>query len=483
MKIVIANKLKVLAPPPELRQYLKDLLTLPNPEYESAKKFRRPTFGIPKELIQYELDGKHLEIPRGLLEHLVEDLGLEFEIEDHTVAPVAPRWPKPLAVLRPDDQAPAVDDLLRFSHGFLQAPAGTGKTVIALEVCRRLGLKTLWLTHQTALKNQVIQEAVNLFGLREKEIGVLHGQKWRIGERLTVGMLPTLRRRDISALAEEFGLVVIDEAHHVPCQSFLTVLSQLRSRHIYGFTATAYRSDGLENLMFNAVGPIRTSIQHRALFEDEHLIKPEIVIRSTGWFPSNAEELEYNDFMEKMVVDDYRNLLIARDVIQENQPGNKFIVLVERTRHAEILTKLLKSYGVACDYVVGSIDAPPKKNKKGELVPRKKIISQTMRNQTLDDFREGRLDGLVATWDLLAEGFNYRPLNRLFLASPVRYRGTVTQAIGRVQRPAEGKTEARVWDYADDLIVMFDRQVCSRIVEVYQAMEMPIRRLGQEDVL
>ncbi|KKN37502.1 hypothetical protein LCGC14_0762740, partial [marine sediment metagenome] len=80
-----------------------------------------------------------------------------------------------------------------------------------------------------------------------------------------------------------------------------------------------------------------------------------------------------------------------------------------------------------------------------------------------------------ATYNLLMEGFNYRPLNRLFLASPIKWKGNVVQALGRIQRPEEGKTDAIAYDYVDENIGMFVRQHESRLFRVYKKMGMEVK--------
>ncbi len=81
---------------------------------------------------------------------------------------------------------------------------------------------------------------------------------------------------------------------------------------------------------------------------------------------------------------------------------------------------------------------------------------------------------MVATYDLLKEGFNFRPLNRLFLATPIKWRGSVVQALGRIQRTAEGKSDAIAYDYIDEQIGMFANQAESRFFRVYRKMGMPV---------
>jgi len=476
LKLRIQNDLEVMEPSPELRDYLKQLLTITNPAWLEAKKFGRYTRNIERCIYQFEDLGDRIVIPRGLLYHLLNDLGLSWQLVDNRAAPKV-EWGPGNVTLRPDDQEPAVIALSQQDNGFLAAPAGSGKTVMGLELCRRLGLKALWLTHQNSLKEQVIEEIEEHLEISPEDVGILHGPKWTIGDQITVGMIPTLRKRDLSSLEREFGTVVVDEAHHVPSAGFLTVVNKFSAKHVYGLTATAYRRDKLDAVMFNAIGPKIAEIEHFELFEEEHLMIPTIKVRETGWDPPKSAIMDYQDFMEEMVEAPVRNKKIVRDIISECKPGNCCIVLVERTKHAEVLTSLLQEEGVRCEFVVGSIDVkddPP--SSKGRRRPRrkKKAIPKKIRDKIIKDFKGGKIQVLVATYDLLMEGFNYRPLNRLFLASPIKWKGNVVQALGRIQRPAEGKNDAIVYDYVDERIGMFSRQADSRRFRVYDKMGMRV---------
>jgi superfamily II DNA or RNA helicase len=479
LTIRIRNSLEIVGLSPELRSYLKQLLTISNPAWVEAKKFGRYTKNIPRYIYQFEETDGGITVPRGLLDHLLRDLGLTWKLVDERAAPKAV-WGRGNVTLRPDDQEPAVTTLMQRENGFLAAPAGSGKTVMGLELCRRLGLKALWLTHQNALKEQVIEEIEEHLEIPAEEIGILHGPKWEIGEQITVGMIPTLRKRDLTLLAEEFGTVIVDEAHHVPSAGFLTVVNHFNAKHVYGLTATAYRRDKLDIIMFNAIGPKVAEIEHFELFEDEHLMIPTIKVRPTGWYPPNANLMEYQDFMEAMVEAADRNKQIVRDIVSECVPGNCFIVLVERTKHAEVLANLLQEKGIKCEFVVGSVDVeetstPAKRGRRGNRPKRKKkAIPKKIRERIIADFKEGKLQGLSATYDLLMEGFNYPPLNRLFLASPIKWKGNVVQALGRIQRPAEGKGDAIAYDYVDERIGMFSRQADSRRFRVYDKMGMRV---------
>jgi superfamily II DNA or RNA helicase len=61
----------------------------------------------------------------------------------------------------------------------------------------------------------------------------------------------------------------------------------------------------------------------------------------------------------------------------------------------------------------------------------------------------GRVKVLVATGQLIGEGFDCRELSTLFLATPIKFSGRVLQAVSRVLRLALGIDKARVFDYCD----------------------------------
>uniref|UniRef100_UPI00356197F7 DEAD/DEAH box helicase n=1 Tax=Desulfosarcina sp. TaxID=2027861 RepID=UPI00356197F7 len=65
---------------------------------------------------------------------------------------------------------------------------------------------------------------------------------------------------------------------------------------------------------------------------------------------------------------------------------------------------------------------------------------------------KGRVNVLIATGQLIGEGFDCPDLSTLFMATPVRFSGRVMQYLGRILRPAQGKMRARVYDYVDERV-------------------------------
>jgi superfamily II DNA or RNA helicase len=128
-----------------------------------------------------------------------------------------------------------------------------------------------------------------------------------------------------------------------------------------------------------------------------------------------------------------RNRLISADVSQVVQGGAGGICLVlsDRKKHCEVLINLLKyRHGIDAALLTGD-------------------LTTEQRKAVLERIRAGEEQVIVATGQLIGEGFDCPDLATLFLATPIRFSGRVLQYLGRILRPAEGKVSATVYDYVD----------------------------------
>jgi superfamily II DNA or RNA helicase len=106
-------------------------------------------------------------------------------------------------------------------------------------------------------------------------------------------------------------------------------------------------------------------------------------------------------------------------------------VLSDRKAHCENLkTLLLHRFKTPSELMTG--DLPPQE-----------------RQAVVDRLNAGAARVVIATGQLIGEGFDCPNLSSLFLATPIRFSGRVLQYLGRVLRPAPGKERARVFDYVD----------------------------------
>ena len=95
-----------------------------------------------------------------------------------------------------------------------------GKTFTALAIASKLGQKTLVVTHTLTLRKQWENEVRKVFGI---EPGVIGSGKFDIDSPIVIGNIQTLYRR-IPEIRREFGLVILDEMHHVSSPTFSRII-------------------------------------------------------------------------------------------------------------------------------------------------------------------------------------------------------------------------------------------------------------------
>jgi len=415
------------AAPLILRLAIRQALTVPNPLYREAEEQGRSTRDLEAELRYYRQtpDGD-LVIPRGA-GRTVHALCREYDVpvhlidEAHEVVPVMFEERVTLSAA----QERAVGDVLKRRIGVLEAPAGSGKTIMAMSVIARRRQPTLIIVHTRELAHQAIARAMAVVGLDEAEIGVIGDGQCTIGERLTVALVQTLARGVPPALLQ-VGHVVVDECHHCPAVQMAAVVSQFPAKFLLGLSATPYRRDGLDRVIGWYLGPVVARIDKADLAD--RLIAPTIIKRETGCVVAGDS---FTELVTDLIHDPRRNRLIVADVAQAVREGRRCLVLSDRVDHVERLTKMLAAAGVSAAALHGQLG----KRTRGE------VVAMTA---------AGTVQAVVATGSLIGEGFDSPRLDALFLATPVSYVGRVTQYIGRVSRTAPGKTGALVVDYCDD---------------------------------
>ena len=126
--------------------------------------------------------------------------------------------------------------------------------------------------------DQWIERIQTFLGIPKAHIGRLDGVKKKIGQTVTVAMLQSLaRKEDLKDLRDKFGLVIIDECHHIPAKTFREVVSGFNARYWYGLTATPKRKHNNEKLIYLFIGDIITELLENNKIEE--LTKPSKIIK------------------------------------------------------------------------------------------------------------------------------------------------------------------------------------------------------------
>ena len=242
---------------------LKHLASLHNPLFYERQRLRLSTHQTPRLIRCYEEDLTHLHLPRGLLAQL-EDGGRERRQPARDRGSAADTRAAAARVPRRADAAAsktAVTAMLAHESGVLVAPPGSGKTVMACALIAERKLPTLILAHSKPLLDQWRAQLEALLGLASKQIGQRGGGRRKLTGVVDLAMIQSLKAiDDLEAFFGGYGLIVVDECHHLPAFSFEAAVRRAPARHFLGLTATPYRRDGLQEIVTMQCGPIRHQI-------------------------------------------------------------------------------------------------------------------------------------------------------------------------------------------------------------------------------
>ncbi len=332
-----------------------------------------------------------------------------------------------------DFQNIAVMTMLKKQFGTLCAPTGSGKTVMALALIALRRQPALIIVHTRDLAEQWIDMAEAFLGIKRQNIGFIGGGQDHVGDKITVGLVQSLYKHS-RRVSRYIGHLVVDECHRIPSRTFTEAVSAFNSKYMLGLTATPWRRDGLGKLIFWYLGDMHFKIEPRQLIEEGYLLAKEVIFRTTEFSPYHDPVKEYSQMLAELTTDDSRNRLIAADVAEQvNSPDRRGVLLVlsDRKQHCSILTTLLKyKYGINAELMTGDLPL-------------------TERRNLVEKIKKGLVTVLVATSQLIGEGFDCPRLETLFLTTPVRFSGRLLQYIGRVMRPGAGIEKAKIYDYVD----------------------------------
>jgi superfamily II DNA or RNA helicase len=433
LKIILANNLRLFNIPPEIRNQLMKTLTFPNPKWMENERMGRWNRGTPKMLKFYDkVRGGGLWIPRGYMRQLLllcRRKGITYEIDDQrwTLNPIDFHFE---GRLKPFQQK-AVNTMMSKDFGTLSAPTGSGKTVMALYIMARRRQPCLIVVHTRDLAFQWMERIETFLGIPKDLVGFIGGGKMNMGDKMTVALVQTLYKC-AEEVSKKVGFLVVDECHRCPSRTFTEAVIAFDSKYMLGLSATPFRRDNLSRLIFWHLGDVHFRIDQERLVRTGDVLAADVIVRETKFKPYYDPVNEFSKMMSELTLDDERNRLIASDIAKEaEQNDGVCLVLSDRKKHCETLQSMLRfKYKIPAGLLTGDLSS-------GE------------RRQVLDRLDQGEIKVLIATGQLIGEGFDRSDLSPLFMVTPIRFSGRVLQYLGRVLRPAPGKKKARVYDYVD----------------------------------
>ncbi len=429
--------------------HLKHIAAFKNPEFYSKQAMRISTYNIPRIICRADFTDEYLAMPRGCEDAIIDilySLKIDYEIVNNT------NHGKPIGVIfkgkERDEQLDAINALMPYSNGVLSATTAFGKTVTAAALIARRKTNTLILVHSKALLMQwheCLSEFLDI-NFTEEEISKKRGRKKAFSP---VGCLDSTSNTlhgvidialiqscfdndEVKPFVKEYGMVIVDECHHVSSITFENVLKHVTAHYVYGLTATPIRKDGLQPIIFMQCSPIRFFADAKAQIQQQSFQR-YLVPRFTSYRPVTDDKQSFTALSQSLAESEIRNNLIIEDVLNVVAAGRTPIILTARTSHVELLAEMLKQHVANIIQLTGEGTA---KNKRETL-------------QKLQDIPKDAPLVIVATGKYMGEGFDYPRLDTLFLALPISWKGLVAQYAGRLHRENEGKKDVRIYDYID----------------------------------
>lgn len=308
------------------------------------------------------------------------------------------------------------------------AATGTGKTVTAVSDAKALGERTLFIGHT----KELIVQAKNTFDdiWKESHAGMYVAEEKDKDSYVVCGSVQSISQNIEEFHPEEFGYVIIDEAHHGTANTYRKILSYFKPKFTLGLTATPDRTDG-EDLL-----EVFQNVAHKLDLETAVNIGELVPIRcirvKTNVDISNVKinGIKYNtqDLESKLFVPE-RNKVIL-DTYIDFVKDKKTVVFCASVKHAKEIADLFKENNINAEAVSGG-------------------MHNTERKKILKEYENGDINVLCAC-DLLNEGWDSPNTQVLFMARPTMSKTLYTQQLGRGMRLSENKEYLMVFDFIDN---------------------------------
>ena len=319
------------------------------------------------------------------------------------------------------------------SRQMVVLPTGAGKTVIFSELIKDRNLKTLVIAHRIELLEQA-RDKLEITAPK-MSVGIFCGDEKCHDKQVTIASIQAASRPKALEILknEDYGLLIIDEAHHAAAKTYRTLIDELgfnensSNKLLVGFTATPKRGDNVR--LDNVFQEIIYHYTIRKLVHRGYLIKPHGIHVKIGVDLRSVQQ-QMGDFKKEslraiMSTDKARSIVV--DTVKKYASKRRSIVFGVDIQHAEDLKDDISAAGFTCEAVHSKIPLDK-------------------RRSILKDFAEGNLQ-FVTNPMILTEGFDCPVADCMINAAPTMNRSLYVQKAGRVLRLSPNKHDALLIDF------------------------------------
>ncbi len=309
------------------------------------------------------------------------------------------------------------------------AATGTGKTIIFASIIARHPGRTMVIAHREELIFQAADKIKRVTGLDpDIEMAELRADESSMYSRADV-VISTIQTQTAGRNGgrmtrfdpNDFGLLIIDEAHHSTASTYRRVIDHYRQNpelHVLGVTATPDRTD--EQALGQIFDEVAFEYDIRFGIEDGWLVpitQRAVAVDNLDLSSVRTTAGDLNG-AELARVMEYEQTLheVAAPVIELTSDGQKTLVFAASVAHAERLCEILNRHKAnSARWVHGKTPKPE-------------------RRQMLRDYAERRFQYLVNV-GVATEGFDNPGIEFVVMARPTKSRSLYSQMVGRGTRP------------------------------------------------
>ena len=440
---------------------LKKMSSFYNPEYILKQRLNKGYVSqSEKSVIEgFTEDKTYINLPRGIkvdFERYLQKYGIKYVFKDERVCETGLDVTCSKELRK--EQIPVLEAFLDNDIGIFAGATSFGKTVIAEKLIEARKEKTLIIVNSTNLLEQwekTLKEDMTINNKVEKRegkrlnktgIGVLGNQRDTMTGLIDVVTFQSLFSQ-FPEMVKEYGMVIIDECHHVAADTYCLPLQELKAKYVYGLTATDKRRDKFDKYVYWLCGPVIAEYSADKLAYQRGISQYFVPRFTDSSLSIECEKSNnYMDKMKELTMDEKRNELIANDVASLLKRGRKILVLTHLVEHVIVLKQKLQEIGLKAITIVGSMSRIEKRDIISE-------IKENINGQSI----------IISTGQYLGEGTDIPYLDTLLMATPIYWEGKIAQFVGRIAREYDGKQYTLIYDYVDFCIPLFYSMYQKRI--------------------
>ncbi len=319
----------------------------------------------------------------------------------------------------------------------IQSPTGSGKSLIlkqiVIDFISKRNQPVLLICHKIELLNQLVNHLQSI-DIDPGVIGDRSVFKRELHKQVQVGSIQALLRCKLPKLPD-FGLIIIDEAHHCHAPSYARIFKHYQEAFFIGLTATPIRNDGRGlNILAHGVDGFDCLVSGIATQEliDLGYLSPFKIYRSE--IVVDAEQLgiksRNGDYKQDDLAEACGKIILAGDIVEtwQKQALNKKTILYPAS--VELSKKYVNEFQEA-SINAAHIDASTSKQERAQII---------------EAFHQGEIL-ILSQHSIVIEGVDVPDVEVVQLARPTKSLSVFWQIIGRSLRIAPGKQHAIIIDH------------------------------------